>query len=70
MAERVDFVCHSYDETPYIKDMELAKRGANQSDIEYYISGPEQKKLKDFGSKMDSPKFKRALLHFATMTGK
>ncbi len=44
--------------------MEYAKYGANQSDIEYYISEPEQKRPKDFGTKMDSSKFKRALLHF------
>ncbi len=70
MPERVDFVCHNYDETPYIKDVEHAKHGANPSDIEYYISEPEPKRPKDFGSKMDSTKFKRALLHFATMTSK
>ncbi len=33
VVERVDFVCNSYDDSHYIKDVEYAKHGANQSDI-------------------------------------
>lgn len=64
VAPRVDFACDTYDDVPYIKDAEREQRGSNISNVEYHISGPEQKRPKDFDIKLNSPKFKRALIQF------
>ncbi len=42
IADRVDFVCDTYTDTPTIKDVERADRGAPASSIEYVITGSEQ----------------------------
>jgi len=57
-------VCDTYSEQPSIKDLEHVARESTVTDIEYLISGPEQKRSKDFQSQLKSPRFKRALLHF------
>ncbi len=41
VSKHVDFVCDTYDDHPYIKDVERAQRGSIVSDIQYNISGPE-----------------------------
>ncbi len=64
MSKRVDFVCDTYDDHPYIKDVERAQRGSIVSNIQYNISGPEQKMLKEFHAKLQLPNFKIAMLNF------
>ena len=63
-STEVHFVCDTYSEQPSIKDLEHVARESTVTDIEYLISGPEQKRSKDFQSQLKSPRFKRALLHF------
>ena len=62
-AKRVDFVCDSYN-SPTIKDSEHDLRGSDSTNAEYVISGPDQKRPKDFNSALKSAKFKTALLNF------
>ncbi len=64
VSKRVDFVCDMYDDYPYIKDVERAQCGSIVSDIQYNISGPEQKRPKDFQAKLQLPNFKRTILNF------
>ncbi len=63
LSKHVDFVCDTYDEHPYIKDVEHAQRGSIVSDIQYNISGPEQKRPYNFQAKLQLPNFKRAILN-------
>ncbi len=46
-AKHVDFVCDSFNDNPSIKDIEYASHGANASDLDYCISGPEWKTPKN-----------------------
>ena len=62
-APRVDFVCDSY-KSPSIKDIEHSRRGSDGTHTEFIISGPEQKRTKDFNAALNSPTFKTALLQF------
>ncbi len=64
VSKRVNFECDTYDDHPYIKDVERAQCGLIVSDIQYNISGPEQKRPKDFQTKLQLPNFKRAILNF------
>ncbi|KAG7161672.1 hypothetical protein Hamer_G030971 [Homarus americanus] len=62
-AKRVDFVCDSY-KTPSIKDIEHGIRGSDATHTNFIISGPDQKRPKDFNASLKSANFKTALLHF------
>ncbi len=63
-AKRIDFVCDTYNDNPSIKDIEDAAHGANTSDLDYCISGPEQKTPKNLRELLDLSKFKRSLFDF------
>jgi hypothetical protein len=63
-APRVDFVCDTY-RTPSIKDEEQNQRGI--SEVEIAITGPNQRRPKDFKAALKSRKFKSALLSFLTV---
>lgn len=60
-AKRVDFVCDSYP-SPSIKGEEQEKRGTSEFDI--VISGPKQKRPKDFKAALESKGFKKELFAF------
>ena len=61
IAKRVDFVCDTYP-TPCIKDEEQGKRGIQNLNI--VITGPKQKRPKDFKSALESRTFKKDFLQF------
>ncbi len=58
----IDFVCDTYSESPWIKDLEHSARGCNESS--FTVTGPEQKRPKEFQVLLDSAKFKRTFLKF------
>ena len=61
MSNRIDFVCDTY-HSPSIKDLERKNR--RSSSTEFSITGPEQKRPKDFTGALLSGNFKTALFKF------
>ena len=56
-GNHVHFVCDTY-QSPSIKDTEHVNRECSPTEIDYNISGPEQKRSKDFTTALKSGKFK------------
>ena len=61
MAPEVHFVCDVYKE-PSIKHLERSRRG--EEDLTFSITGPEQKRPRDWQKALKSPKFKAAFFRF------
>ena len=61
MSPRVDFICDSY-LTPSIKDAEHTRRGENEA--VFTITGPQQKRPKDWQKALRSASFKTAFFRF------
>lgn len=61
LSERVDFVCDTY-KSPTIKHAERVLRDSNEADIK--VTGPDQKRPKDFQKALQSEKFKTSLLRY------
>ncbi len=63
LAQRVDFICDTYSDRPSIKDMEHTAWSSDAQTL-FTVSGPEQKRPKEFQALLDSSPFKRVLLQF------
>ncbi|RUM44803.1 MAG: hypothetical protein DSY80_04015 [Desulfocapsa sp.] len=61
MAPVIHFVCDSYVE-PSIKDIERNRRGATETT--FAITGPDQRRPRDWQAALKSPSFNRALFRF------
>ena len=61
LANRVDFVCDTY-KHPSIKDITREDRGSVEGEVK--VSGPEQRRPKDFTQALKSESFKKSLLRF------
>ena len=61
LAPKVQFVCDAY-KTPSLKEEERNRRG--DTEITYSITGPDQKRPKDWQKTLRSPRFKEALFIF------
>ena len=60
-ANRVDFVCDTY-KHPSIKDINREDRGSTEGEVK--VSGPEQRRPKDFSQALKTELFKTSLLLF------
>ena len=58
---RVDFVCDTYNH-PSIKHITREDRGSVEGEVK--VSGPEQRRPKDFNTALKSESFKTSLLRF------
>ncbi|MCG7875152.1 MAG: hypothetical protein N0C90_02335 [Candidatus Thiodiazotropha endolucinida] len=61
LADRVDFLCDTY-KHPSIKDITREDRGSVTGEIK--VSGPDQRRPKDFGTALKAESFKISLLRF------
>ena len=61
MSPRIDFVCDTY-QSPSIKDIERENRGTDES--AYVITGPEQKRPKEWQHALQSGAFKTSFFQF------
>ena len=61
MSERVDMICDVY-RSPSIKDLEHCRRSSD--DAAYSITGPDQRRPKDWQKALKSANFKTAFLNF------
>ena len=64
MSGRVDFVCDSYI-SPSIKESERNRRGA--AEVTFTITGPEQKRPRDWQQALKSSSFKTGFFHFLSI---
>ncbi len=57
-------MCDCYPDKPTIKDLEYATQAGGENETSFTITGPEQKRPKEFQSLLDTGKYKKSLLNF------